>query len=60
MQGDESKLQNFKLGIEEPPLRRHMAFAGASVLADILAGYDDKWKSRKTYLDSISSLAVVS
>jgi actin-related protein 2 len=58
VQGDESKLQSFKLGIEEPPLRRHMAFAGASVLADVLAGYDSHWKSRQHYLDSRTSLAV--
>lgn len=53
-------MHNFKLGIEEPPLRRHMAFAGASVLADVLAGagLDGNWKSRQNYLDSISSLAV--
>lgn len=35
-----------------------MAFGGASVLAGVLAGYDDKWKSRQQYLDSASSLAV--
>jgi actin-related protein len=40
----------FRLGIEEPPLRRHMAFAGASVLADVLAGFDNSWTRRSDYL----------
>lgn len=49
MQGDQAGLQKFKLGIDEPPLRQHMAYTGASILADIMADYDGEWISRAEY-----------
>lgn len=49
VQGDRAGLQKFKLGIDEPPLRQHMVYTGASILADIMADYDGEWISRAEY-----------
>jgi len=44
--GDASRLNKFKLRIEDPPLRKHMVFVGGAVLADIMKNREDFWISR--------------
>lgn len=46
LKGDEKALQKFKLGIEDPPRRKHMVFLGGSVLADIMKDRADFWISK--------------
>mmetsp|Transcript_10537 Transcript_10537/g.15208 ORF Transcript_10537/g.15208 Transcript_10537/m.15208 type:complete len:387 (-) Transcript_10537:240-1400(-) len=46
LKGDTKALQKFKLGIEDPPRRKHMVFLGGSVLADIMKDRDEFWISK--------------
>jgi actin-related protein 2 len=43
--------QKFKLGIEDPPRRKHMVFLGASVLGDIMKDRPDYWWSKEEYAE---------
>eukprot|EP00478_Filoreta_tenera_P000580 GABV01000585.1.p2 GENE.GABV01000585.1~~GABV01000585.1.p2 ORF type:complete len:388 (-),score=157.92 GABV01000585.1:53-1216(-) len=49
LNGDESRLKNFKLRIEDPPRRKHMVYLGGSVLADIMKDRDDFWISKREW-----------
>jgi len=49
LKGDEAALSKFKLGIEDPPRRKHMVFLGGSVLAGIMENRPDFWISRKEW-----------
>lgn len=49
LKGDESRLNKFKLRIEDPPRRKHMVFLGGAVLADIMREKEDFWISRQEY-----------
>jgi actin-related protein len=44
-------MSKLKLGIEEPPLRQHMVFTGASILAEIMADFEGSWTSRAEYME---------
>jgi len=46
LKGDKTRLAKFKLGIEDPPSRKHMVFLGGSVLADIMKDRDEFWVSK--------------
>ena len=46
LNGDKSRLNRFKLRIEDPPRRRNMVFLGASVLGDIMRDREDFWISK--------------
>lgn len=49
LKGDGSKLQKFKIRVEDPPRRKDMVFLGGSVLADVMKDKDEHWLSRKQY-----------
>jgi len=49
LKGDESRMDKFKLRIEDPPRRKHMVFLGGSVLADIMKDKEDFWISKAEY-----------
>lgn len=49
VQGKREGLGKLKLGINEPPLRQHMVFTGASILADVMADFREVWISRSAY-----------
>ena len=51
LQGDGSRLANFKIRIEDPPRRKHMVFLGGAVLADIMKGRDSFWISRNEWYE---------
>jgi actin-related protein 2 len=46
LQGDASRLKNFKIRIEDPPRRKHMVFLGGAVLADIMKDKEAFWVTR--------------
>ncbi|KAJ9102346.1 Actin- protein 2 [Naganishia friedmannii] len=47
--GDASRLQNFKIRIEDPPRRKHMVFLGGAVLADIMKNREEFWVTKAEY-----------
>ncbi|KIK04611.1 hypothetical protein K443DRAFT_92943 [Laccaria amethystina LaAM-08-1] len=49
--GDPTRLNKFKIKIEDPPRRKHMVFLGGAVLADIMKGREDFWISREEWLE---------
>jgi actin-related protein 2 len=49
LKNDTKALAKFKLGIEDPPRRKHMVFLGGSVLADIMKDRDEFWISKKEW-----------
>lgn len=49
VQGRHEGLAKLRLRVEDPPTRKHMVFTGATVLAEIMAGYSDYWISRAEY-----------
>lgn len=49
MQGNSARLDKFSLSIDEPPLRQHMVYNGASILADVYADFPSFWISRSEY-----------
>ena len=51
LQGDASRLDKFKVRIEDPPRRKHMVFIGGAVLANIMADKDQMWISKKEWED---------
>jgi len=46
LNGDPSRLNKFKVRIEDPPRRRHMVFLGGAVLANIMADKEAMWISK--------------
>ncbi|CDZ97993.1 actin actin-like protein [Phaffia rhodozyma] len=46
LNGDASRLKNFKIRIEDPPRRKHMVFLGGAVLADIMKSREEFWVSK--------------
>jgi len=52
LNGDASRLKNFKIRIEDPPRRKHMVFLGGAVLADIMKGREEFWVSREDWYES--------
>lgn len=51
LNGDASRLKNFKLRIEDPPRRKHMVFLGGAVLADIMKNRQEFWVSREEWYE---------
>lgn len=49
LNGDASRLDKFKVKIEDPPRRRHMVFIGGAVLANIMADKDHMWISKQEW-----------
>lgn len=50
LNGDTSRLDKFKVRIEDPPRRKHMVFLGGAVLANIMKDKDtDFWVTKKEY-----------
>jgi actin-related protein 2 len=56
--GDASRLQKFKLKIEDPPKRKHAVFVGGAVLADLMRDSEPFWISRAEWQEQgVRSLA---
>lgn len=49
LNGDATRLDKFKVRIEDPPRRRHMVFIGGAVLANIMADKDHMWISKQEW-----------
>jgi len=49
--GDRSKLNKFRLRIEDPPRRKNMVYLGGSVLADIMKDKDEFWISKEQWAE---------
>ena len=43
LKGDKSRMHRFKLKVEDPPRRKHMAYLGAAVMAQLSAEVDENW-----------------
>ncbi|KAI9291841.1 Actin/actin-like protein [Neoconidiobolus thromboides FSU 785] len=46
LNGDPSRLDKFKVNIDDPPSRKHMVFLGGAVLAKILESHPNAWVSK--------------
>jgi actin-related protein 2 len=42
-------MKKFKIGIEDPPRRKHMVFLGGAVLADIMKSREQFWLTKAEY-----------
>jgi len=49
--GDPTRLNKFKIKIEDPPRRKHMVFLGGATLADIMKNREDFWISREEWFE---------
>ncbi|KAI6112921.1 actin actin-like protein [Pisolithus sp. B1] len=49
--GDVSRLNKFKIRIEDPPRRKHMVFLGGAVLADIMKNREEFWITREEWFE---------
>ncbi|CDR42297.1 CYFA0S09e00430g1_1 [Cyberlindnera fabianii] len=49
LHGDATRLDKFKVRIEDPPRRRHMVFIGGAVLANIMADKDHMWLTKQEW-----------
>lgn len=49
LNGDPTRLDKFKVRIEDPPRRKHMVFIGGAVLANIMADKDHMWISKQEW-----------
>lgn len=49
LHGDATRLEKFKVRIEDPPRRSHMVFIGGAVLANIMADKDHMWVSKQEW-----------
>jgi len=49
LKGDAAGMKKFKLGIEDPPRRKHMVFLGGAVLAEIMKDRPDFWILRSEW-----------
>ena len=46
---DVSRLDKFKIKIEDPPNRNHAVFLGGATLADVYKDHDDFWIHKQEY-----------
>ncbi|ORZ03114.1 actin family [Syncephalastrum racemosum] len=46
---DASRLNKFKIRIEDPPRRKHMVYLGGAVLADIMKNKDSWWVTKQEW-----------
>lgn len=51
LNNDSKALAKFKLGIEDPPRRKHMVFLGGSVLAGVMKDRDEFWISKQEWAE---------
>ncbi|KAK7685752.1 Arp2/3 complex subunit, actin nucleation center [Cerrena zonata] len=51
LNNDPSRLNKFKIRIEDPPRRKHMVFLGGAVLADIMKSREEFWISREEWFE---------
>ncbi|KAK2464038.1 hypothetical protein APHAL10511_003982 [Amanita phalloides] len=51
LNGNPSRLNKFKIKIEDPPRRKHMVFLGGAVLADIMKNREEFWVSREEWYE---------
>ncbi|KAL7754179.1 Arp2/3 complex subunit, actin nucleation center [Sorochytrium milnesiophthora] len=49
LKGDISRLSKFKIGVEDPPRRKHLVFVGGSVLANIMKNKEEFWMTKAEY-----------
>ncbi|KAJ2832686.1 Arp2/3 complex subunit, actin nucleation center [Coemansia furcata] len=49
LNGDISRLDRFKLQINDPPNRRHMVFLGGAVLADVMKDNQSAWVTKSEW-----------
>jgi len=56
--GDRSRLNKFKLKIEDPPRRKNMVFLGGSVLADIMKEQEEFWITKKEWKEKGAARAI--
>merc|ERR1719468_1074545 len=49
VKGDVAQYKKFKIGVEDPPRRKHLVFLGGAVLADIMKNNLPWWISKKEY-----------
>jgi len=49
LNNDHSRMDKFKVRIEDPPRRKHMVFLGGAVLADIMKDKEEFWMTKKEY-----------
>ncbi|GCE97203.1 actin- protein [Zygosaccharomyces mellis] len=52
LRGDATRLDKFKVKIEDPPRRKHMVFIGGAVLASIMADKDHMWLTKEEWHES--------
>ncbi|OMJ10886.1 Actin-related protein 2-A [Smittium culicis] len=50
--GDSSRLDKFKLQIDDPPNRKHMVFLGGAVLADVMKNNENAWITKREWEES--------
>ena len=51
LNNDPSRLNKFKVRIEDPPRRRHMVFLGGAVLANIMAQNESMWITQQEWAE---------
>merc|ERR1712241_1604379 len=49
VKGDVAQYKKFKIGVEDPPRRKHLVFLGGAVLADIMKNNLPWWVTKKEY-----------
>lgn len=49
LKNDTTKLNKFKIRIEDPPRRKDMVFIGGAVLAEVMKDRDAFWMSKEEY-----------
>lgn len=52
LHNDPTRMDKFKVRIEDPPRRKHMVFIGGAVLANIMADKDHMWLSKQEWQEN--------
>ncbi|AGO12783.1 AaceriADR316Wp [[Ashbya] aceris (nom. inval.)] len=52
LKNDPTRLEKFKVRIEDPPRRKHMVFTGGAVLASIMADKEHMWLTKQEWEES--------
>ena len=56
LKGDKSRMHRFKLKIEDPPRRKHMAYLGAAVMAQLSEDVTENWITKAEWDESGPSI----
>ncbi|PVU95545.1 hypothetical protein BB561_001755 [Smittium simulii] len=51
LNGNNERLEKFKLQIDDPPNRKHMVFLGGAVLADVMKNNPSAWITKQEWLE---------